>query len=382
MNRFRKIIFWLHLISGITGGIVILVMCVTGALLAFEKNIVEFAERDMRVVSPSAEAVRLPMREMLAGLVEAKPNARPSSVAVQKDPNAAVTVALGRDGQLFVDPYTGAITGEGSQGVRGFFRAITDLHRYLAMSGDGRPVGKAITGACNLMFLFLAISGIYIWMPRKLNWRQIRPIMWFRRGLGGKARNFNWHNVIGFWCSLVLIVLTLSAVVISYQWAGNLLYTLTGNEMAQQPQNQNVQAEQPFVLAENLNALWARAESQSDGWKSISLRLPVAKDAVFTIDEGKSWNIFGRSVLILDAGNAQVAKWEPYAEQNSARQLRSWLRFMHTGESGGIFGQFIGFVASIGGSFLVYTGLALAFKRLAAWLRRRSREPVTAEAEA
>jgi uncharacterized iron-regulated membrane protein len=232
-------------------------------------------------------------------------------------------------------------------------------------------VGKAISGACNLMFLLLAISGIYIWTPRIFEWRRMKPNLWFRRGLKGKGRDFNWHNVIGFWLSLVLVVLTLTATVISYQWAGDLVYTLTGSE----PPPRQIQPpvpldEQRFVAPENLDAIWARAEDHVDDRKSISLRLPIGKEAIFTIDEGRSWNIFGRSTLAIDPQTLQITRWEPYAEQNYGRQLRSWIRFTHTGESGGIIGQFIGFMACIGGAFLVYTGLSLAVRRFARWSRR------------
>lgn len=147
--------------------------------------------------------------------------------------------------------------------------------------------------------------------------------------------------------------------------------------------SQTSQAEQAFAYPENIDPLWAMAESQSPGWKSISLRLPLVRDqGVFTIDEGIYWNIFGRSTLTVDARTSAMTKWEPYSEQNAARQLRSWFRFTHTGETGGIVGQFVGFVACIGGAFLVWTGFSLAFRRLANWIKRRSRETATAEAEA
>ncbi len=150
----------------------------------------------------------------------------------------------------------------------------------------------------------------------------------------------------------------------SYQWANNLLYALTGNEPPQQQQaNQNQTAEQSFVLPENIGELWTRAENQSQNRKSISLRLPISNDAVFTIDEGKYWNKFGRSTLTLNTQTGDISKWESYGEQNSGRQLRSWVRFTHTGETGGIIGQIIGFVACIGGAFLVWTGLSLALRR-------------------
>lgn len=58
----------------------------------------------------------------------------------------------------------------------------------------------------------------------------MKPSLVFNPQLRGKARDWNWHNVIGFWSSGVLVVLTLTAMVMSYQWANDLLYTLTGSE--------------------------------------------------------------------------------------------------------------------------------------------------------
>ena len=227
MKTFRKIIFWMHLTAGLSAGIVIFIMCVTGALLAFEKNIVELAERDVRNVAINPLAEDSDVREILDAVLDAKPGSRPSSIARTNEPGTAFAVSLGREGQVFVDPRSGKVVGESYGGIGSFFRTVTDLHRFIAMSGDTRPIGKGITGASNLIFLFIAISGIYIWMPRKLNWGLIKPVVWFRRGMKGKARNFNWHNTIGFWTSLFLVVFTLTATVISYQWASNLIFTLT-----------------------------------------------------------------------------------------------------------------------------------------------------------
>jgi hypothetical protein len=154
----------------------------------------------------------------------------------------------------------------------------------------------------------------------------------------------------------VLIILTLTAVVISYQWAGNLVYTLTGNEVPQQQAPQatapNQTVEQPFAVPENLDEIWTKAENHTN-WKTISLRLPLVREsAVFTIDEGIYWNIFGRSSLTIDAKTAEIAKWEPYGEQNSGRRLRSWIRFTHTGETGGIVGNSSAFSPASAARFL------------------------------
>lgn len=348
-------------------------MCVTGALLAFEANILELAESEMRFVEPPGEnAKRLPINDIIAKVQAAKPNAKPAAITLQNDKNAAAAIALGRDGQVLVNPYNGEITGEGAKNWRGFFRTVEDAHRWLALPGSGRNVGKSINDVANILFLFLAISGVYIWFPRHFSWKHFKAAMTFRRKVKGKARDFNWHTVTGFWTSSILIIITLTAIVMSYQWAGNLVYTLTGNEPPQQqPQQAPPTNQTEPVLPENLDEIWTKAESFTT-WRSISLRLPIVKDsAVFTIDEGKYWNKFGRSALTLDTRNAEVSKWESYGEQNAGRQLRSWIRFTHTGETGGIVGQIIGFIACIGGAFLVFTGLSLALRRFRGWRKSR-----------
>ena len=366
----------MHLMSALVAGVVIFIMSVTGALLAFERQTIEYFERDARYVLWPAGAERVSAQAIIDEVKAQRPSAKPASLAINNDPSAAWIVSLGRDGYVFLDPYTGSITGDGHSGVREVMSTLRSWHRYIALSGDQRPIGKAITGACNLVFLFLAISGIYIWMPRMLTWKLVKPVIWFRGGLRGKARNFNWHNVIGFWASLFLILFTLTATVISYQWASNLLFTLTGNEVppAQgQGQGGGQQAEQPYVYPTNLDSLWPVAEGHAPEWRSVSLRLPIEKNAaVFTIDEGIYWNIFGRSTLTVDATTADVTKWDRYGERNAAQQLRSWFRFTHTGETGGIVGQIIGFIACVGGAFLVWTGFSLAFRRFGKWLKRRS----------
>lgn len=363
--------FWIHLVAGATGAIVIFIMCVTGAVLSFEKNIVEFAERGEQRVA-AVEGERLPISRLVASASEARPDAKPASITLSADPMSSATVSLGRDGRLFIDPYTGKVLGDGNAPLRSFFSTTTSLHRWLAMEGDGFAWGKAITGFFNAMFLVLAITGLYIWMPRKLSFRNIKPVLWFRKTHTGKARDFNWHNVTGFWCSLVLIVLTATGMVISYRWASDLVYTLTGNEAPKQQARSEPSKPAPEPkIPENLDALWVAANARNDGWKSMSLRLQMLDDAVFTVDEGKYWNIFGRSTLTLNAATAEVSKWEPYSDRNSGQQLRLWMRFTHTGESFGLIGQFIGFIACLGGALLVYTGVALSVRRFARWLKRR-----------
>jgi uncharacterized iron-regulated membrane protein len=383
MKLFRKAIFWCHLVAGVLAGLVILIMSVTGALLTYEKQIIAWTDTRNHQVTPSAPgAPRLPVETLLARTREALPGATITTIMLRADAAEPAAIALagnaaagpGGGRTIFVNPYTGAVMGEGAKGVRNFFHVVTDWHRWLGASGENRAVARAITGACNLAFLFIVISGFYLWWPRTLKWPQFKNILWFRRGLPGKARDFNWHNVIGFWGAIPLFIVVLSAVVISYTWAGNLVYRVVGETPPARP-GQPPGAAQPQSEATpsaTLDQMWARAEQQVAGWKSISLRLPTAADAplVFTIDQGSGGQPQKRAQLTLNAQTGAVMRWEPFSSYTTGRRLRSILRFAHTGEVLGGVGQTIAGLVSAGGAVLVWTGLALALRRFRAWRAR------------
>ncbi len=402
MRTFRNIIFWIHLIVGVAAGLVIGIMSFTGVVIAFEKQIIEWAERDVRTVQvPSPDAVRLPVEALVERVRAARTEGQPSGVTVFPDPASSVLVNIGRGSVAYVNPYTGEVLGAGATGLRGFFQWNVELHRWLAASGDNRAVGKAITGASNAVFLFLAISGLYLWWPRKWTLRAMRPSLWFRRGLKGKARDWNWHNVMGFWLLPVLVVLTASGMVISYKWASNLVFTLTGNTppATQGPPGSatvKVPAPEGELPRTPMDALIAEARKTSPTWASVTVRLggggrgaqaagerggKAEVDAVaLTIRETDAWPPFAAKQVSLNPFTGEVAKLEGYADYNSGRKLRTWLRFLHTGEALGLVGQFVAAVASLGGVFLVYTGFALAWRRF--FPRRRGATEPRAEAAA
>jgi uncharacterized iron-regulated membrane protein len=373
MKQFRKIIFWLHLSAGVTCGLIIFTMCVTGALLTFERQILQFAEREFRLVKP--DSTHLSVDTLLEKCRKFKPAVSFTGITLQADPSASAMITTKPDGVLYIDPYSGQILGEGSKSWREFFREMTDLHRWLAAEGENRAAVRSITGFCNAAFLVLAISGVYLWLPKKWIKQNLRTITWFQRGLKSRARDFNWHNVIGFWCSTILIVITITALVISYEWANNLLYTLTASE---KPSGVRAVAgrDSKINIPKNLELLKTRTIEQVPNWKSMNIRFQTGKSSSIpiSITDGSSQNPFVRSQLTLNSNDGSVIRWEPYTQLNPGRKLRIWFRSLHTGEGVGIFGQIIAFVATVGGAFLVYTGLMLVTRRFAKWVTKTSKK--------
>lgn len=397
----RRVLFWLHLLTGLTAGAVILAMAVTGALLAFEPQLVERAERDLWAAPPPAPgAPRLPLAGLVTTAQDRRGGERATTVTVRAEPSSSVRVGFGRDGVLFVHPYTGAVIGPGSK-THDVLHVVEDWHRWLGSRDLGRPV----TGVCNLAFLGLAISGLVLWWPRGWSGSTVRAVTVLDVRLRGRARDFNWHNSVGLWCAPLLIVLTLTGAVMSYQWANDLLYRLTGNEPPPPagggPAARGAAGARPAdgvrpdgerrrganergadAPRADLDALHTRAAGQTAGWVSITLRLPQRPGAPVTafIQEPPTWHPSPRSVLTLDGRTAEVVKWEPFREANRGRQLRALVRVLHTGEVGGVPGQLVAGLASAGGALLVYTGISLAWRRYRAWSARRRRVAPDAEA--
>lgn len=379
----RKILFWMHLTAGIVAGVVILIMSVTGVLLTYERQIVAWADRGYRSAPPSPGAPRLSVETLVAKVREQRPG-MPATITLRSDPSAAAQFGFGREGTLFVNPYTGEVLGEGSRSVRAVFDKLTDWHRRLG--DDARRAGPALTGACNLLFLFIVASGPFLWWPRSWTWQHLKNIVLFRRGLRGRARDFNWHNVVGIWSAVPLFFIVLGGVIMSYAWANDLLYRLTGSEPpARQapPVEASGRARGPSPNIDGLDSLWDRAELQVADWQSISLRLPPSPVApvTFAIDQGNGGQPQKRAQLTLDRQTAEVVRWEPFSSNSLGRRLRSWARFLHTGEAAGWIGQTIAGLATAGAVALSCTGIPLAWRRFQTWRRAKkdAKEPVLAQ---
>ena len=234
--------------------------------------------------------------------------------------------------------------GEGSPKVRKFFRGVTEWHRWLGAKGDNRNVARAITGACNLGFLFMVVSGFYLWWPRNWNLKSLRNITWFRRGLPSRVRDFNWHNTIGFWSAAPLFIIVLSGVVISYTWAGNLVYRIVGETppapraRIKHPSPSNDQTFAPAnILTPPSNE---RSNKSATGAASRCNYLQThRRHFTFNIDRGNGGQPQKRGQLVLDRATGEVVRWEPFSSNTRGRQLRSILRFAHTGEVVGLAGH-------------------------------------------
>jgi uncharacterized iron-regulated membrane protein len=384
MTTLRKIFFWTHLTAGLAAALMIAVMCFTGAIMAYQSQIQSFL--DHRGVSshlPFSGAQPMSLDRVVTGIRRTK-GVDPESATVFPGSAAPVEVYLGREtGTVYADAYTGAIVGQSSSATSDFFRQVRAWHRWLAVTGPNRGTFRAVMDAANFVFLFLTVFGLYLWMPRRWTWRHVRAVAVLRTDMKGRARDFNWHNVIGLWSAVPILIMVWTGMAMSYGWAKRVTYSAAGTPLQTRPATAAVSNEQAEDEDDDtplsperfsgLDTLLARAKRQVAGWKSITLLMPddVADPVEFQIDMGDGYLAAAKpATLELDrAGN--VVSFSPAGSQVAT--ARSFIRNGHTGELWGVVGQTIAGVSCLGGLFLVWTGVSLSIRRMNSWSARRSR---------
>jgi uncharacterized iron-regulated membrane protein len=371
IRQLRAGFFWIHFALGVVGGLFILNMAVSGILISYEHQVLDFAEQAQRKVkTPGPQPLDV---ETLTNRVrQSYPDKRITGIVIYSDPLASVQFTLGReDGVLYVDRYSGAVLGQGHGALRNFFRFVTGWHRWLALEGTQRPIGKAVTGAVSLSFFTLLLSGLVLWLPLKWSSKAFKRGIVLNPRLKGRARHWNWHRAIAFWCAPFLLLVTLTGIIMSYDWANDLVFRLTGSpipERRQENEGQNEGKTDPSSAVrstQGLNLSWAEVEKSAMGWRSISQRFSGApsKSVSFSVDfsDGTRPNQISR--MTLDRKTGAVLRWQTYATENPGQQVRSWVRWIHTGEAGGIVGQTVAVLTSIGSILLVWTGISMAIGR-------------------
>ena len=227
----RSVLFWLHLAAGVIAGVAIATMSATGALLALQPQILERLEHGQRTVAVPPNPQRLAPSILLDAAVHQEwPDA--VTLTMFADPAASALVSVGRGEVRYIDPYSGAVLGDGARGARRLFQWITEFHRWFAAPVEWRASARAVTGWSTLAFVVLIASGVVLWIPRRITGALIVRSVIPRWPSTAQARHFNWHTVAGFWCAPVLLVLALSGVVLGFPWANRLLNAMAGTPAA------------------------------------------------------------------------------------------------------------------------------------------------------
>lgn len=367
---FRNAWVQIHWFVGITAGVILAVVGLTGAVLSFEDEIQAALNRDTRTVPLRADAP-LPPSALVTEYQRQFPDARVSSLQLSGEAGMSARVSVDRQNR-YVDPYTGnALPGEGTRG-RAFFQGTRSLHRWLVVGSFGnRDVGRHIVGVSTVLCTLLALSGLYLrWPKRASSWRA-----WLTFNPALKGRTFLWHlhSVLGTWVLVIFLMMSLTGPYWSWTWYRDGMYALAGAERPA-PRGEGAQRERgaererPAPPTANLDAAWnsfQQATASTGGFRTATLNLPQAPGGHIEIRyvDADPAHSRANNTLQVDATTGAVVRHERYDGKRLGEKLMSSVLALHAGSFFGLPGKTLFMIASLGMPLFTITGWIMYLQR-------------------
>ena len=256
----KKTFFQIHWFLGITAGLILSLMGVTGAIYSYEQQILKWINQDSYTVEVENRA-KLNPAEIYQHFHNTAPDLKINSITVATAASESSSINVVKEGArrgltMMINPYSADVLPE----IKGreFFAFVQQLHRNLTVG----PVGKQITGACTLMLIFFVLSGLYLRWPKKHTWRQ-----WFAVKPKLKGRNFIWdlHAVVGTWVIVFYLIFAMTGLYWSYDWWRDGMFKVLGVERPQatlqaNPNTGGRQAQEPNTTQRNMAGIEHRGE--------------------------------------------------------------------------------------------------------------------------
>lgn len=366
-------------------GIVITLICFSGAMLVFEKELTRlFGEDIYKVEKDSGDP--LPVDVVAAKVARMQPEGvRVTGVTVGSDPTEAYKVNLSKPKRaaVYVDQYTGEV--KGRQERPAFFATMFRLHRWLLDDGrpEGRPAwGKIIVGVSTIMFVVALVSGVAVWWPKTRRALRNSLKISVRKGRFHLWRSL--HVAGGMYALLLLLAMALTGLTWSFPWYRSAFYAVFGVEMTAKGGAHGADDGKNGGGKEHNGRSGGRraAAAEPAVWQKVydRLRADNPHSASITVGNGTAsvtFSKFGNSRAAdrytFDRHTGHITSAVKYADSAPSGKLRGWIYSVHTGTFGGLLTRVLWFIASLFGASLPLTGYWLWLRRL-----RKKRRGATA----
>lgn len=397
MSPTKSFIRIIHLWLGLGTGLIIVFVCLTGSVLAFEQEL-EQAWHPARYFVVPAATPRLPLARLADAVQAYKPKAKINGFKLYADPARTVEISLsggdkpvkGKEGRVafaaqqnrehgkggpekgskskgkgegggprvFVNPYTAAITGELNPRDN-FFKTVEQLHRGLVAG----PVGKLVMGISASIFLFILGTGLVLWWPTAR--KALRPRLTVKWGSSWKRLNHDFHISLGFYASVFLFIIALTGVGMSFDWVGEGINKLTHSPLKRPEPPKSAPAPvgaQPLTA----DAVLALARQQAPDAESYTLQLPKEATGSIRVAVLRPGAVTDNATdeAYLDQYSGRVISAQTYAQRPVGQRIRGLFKPVHTGAVFGWPTKLLALVISLLGATFPVTGTIM-------WLNRR-----------
>ncbi|KQT24561.1 peptidase [Chryseobacterium sp. Leaf405] len=365
----------LHLWLGLSVGIIVFIVSLTGTMYIFKDEIQNQLRKDVIYVK-SETVTRQPLSiEVLKEKVSMEINEKYplSSVEIHLDKNKSYEfLYIEKDKKawnyfdeikinklVYVNQYNGQILGIYNEKYD-LFPVLKVIHWSLLLKSDW---GKYVVGIPVFLFIILLITGIVLWWPQNKKVRKTRLTFDWKNVKTWKRKNYDLHNILGFYASFIALLLSLSGIYFAYPWVKNAFnFTLSGS--LELPKEKEIKS--PDSLSRKNKTVFDLTEKETRKLYSASssFRIPLngknkkGKELknIPVLIYGENGKFAIRNQLVFDKYSGKLLADKPHQNLTNAEKYANANYDIHTGSYFGIIGKIIWFMAGLICTSLPVTG--------------------------
>jgi uncharacterized iron-regulated membrane protein len=358
--RLRRLFVTLHLVVGMSTGLLLSVLGLSGSLLVFRHEIDALLEPRL-LVALSCGGVPAPVESVVAAVTAYRPGATLQHLFLAPGPSATHEAWLsGTNARLYLDPCTARVLGErdADQSAMGWLFA---LHTKF-LSGEQ---GESLVGWCGIALLFLGASGLVLWWPANL--RQLRERMQVKWHASGKRVNYDLHRTGGFYAAGLLALIAVTGTTLVFKdWSTAVAARLTGRAVATSLKPKVTLAPGVNKSLRPLSELLRQSEQALPGGVVRRVSFPMKPDAPLLIRKrlpGEQ-HTNGVNYIYLDPYTGRVLRVDRAAMGDAGQRFLNARYPLHIGLWGGLVTRVLHALAGLMPMALFVTGLVMWWNRI------------------
>ncbi len=343
--RLKNIVKKLHLWLGLTCGMVIFIMTITGCMYAYKEEL-EPLIYPKKVELNEVTEQKLPVAILINKVEETfglkvnrvvipKAN-QPYFFRISKGNKKGLTYWGAYDYYygVYVNPYNAQIVYTETQSD--LFLATLNLHRKLWLRG---ALSKYVVGFSVVFFIFSIITGIIRWLPRRLNFKYLKKQLTYKSSKSFRVWASQVHRIFGVYLSVPLLIISISGLCWTFDAVKNTVFKTAEVfqfckiERFNQPININ-----PNDIYQSLIAYL------DETYQYRKLRFTIKGDMLDVKAYPKGINNYNCLKMVVDKSSGYVLKVDDYNYRNSGKKVLSFNYDIHTKLLMGRFGQLLVFL--------------------------------------
>ncbi|SFF08823.1 PepSY-associated TM helix domain-containing protein [Thermoflexibacter ruber] len=376
----KKIINKVHLILGLTSGLVVFIVSLTGCLYVFEEEIRNLTQAKYLYVIPENKE-KINVSQAISIVEKHFPKEKITQVRWKTAPESTIMVRTKSNKMISIHPYSGALIGVRDMETD-FLNAVEHIHTSLLL-GD---IGSEIIKWNVLIFFILLITGLVLWFPKNVQvLKQALTVKWSAKW---RKVNYDFHSIYGFYMSWILLPIALTGIWWTFDsvkdfvyWASNSKQIYKEKIVSEVPKSlQNIDIQK---TNSNINQLhdffdekimerksliqqcYLHAAKQGEGFNQVFINLPQDSLATIRVLFRYPYTslVRNQSNFYYDQYSGKLLRVDLYQNYSTGDKIRSSNYDLHTGKMFGIVGKILAFLASLFATSLPITGFLIWYNK-------------------